>query len=158
MSIDPTEPFKMYKVGFPAFKSPPILNAFGWLCALKSPYINACRVNSKTQYSTISKVKWTLIVSMFTPKLSTALATCLLGIRFWLLFLLPVIFSMLWSLPSCRGDSWGFVVLGKVWSTRWNLFGRYRKLGKIEYDQRFISWATRFVILMIWWLQRVLMI
>ena len=33
VSIDPTAPFKMYKVGFRAFKS---------------PYVNACRVNSNT--------------------------------------------------------------------------------------------------------------
>jgi len=31
-----------------AFKSPSIQNALDWLRAFKSPYINACRVNSNT--------------------------------------------------------------------------------------------------------------
>ena len=38
--IDPTAPFKMYSVGFRAFKSPPVSNAVGKLRALKSPCIN----------------------------------------------------------------------------------------------------------------------
>ena len=54
MSIDPTAPFKMYLVGFCAFKSPPVWNAFGRLRAFKSPYINACRVNSNTQNKILS--------------------------------------------------------------------------------------------------------
>jgi len=45
VSIDRTVPFNMYYVGFRAFKSPPTRNAL-WLRAFKSPYINACRVNS----------------------------------------------------------------------------------------------------------------
>ena len=44
--IDPTATIKMYWAGFCAFKSPPIKNAIGWLCASKSPYINAYRVDS----------------------------------------------------------------------------------------------------------------
>jgi len=38
----------MRYAGFRAFKSPPVLNAYGWLRAFKSPYINACRVSSNT--------------------------------------------------------------------------------------------------------------
>jgi len=48
MSIDLTAPFEMYWVGFRDMKSPPILNTSGWLRTFKSPYINACRVNSNT--------------------------------------------------------------------------------------------------------------